>query len=321
MVSAVVGSRAEMAAVGARRSRRLMIVLAINLLVVIGQVTAGLAGHSLGLLADAGHNLTDVVAVVLSLVAVRLTRRPATAARSYGYHRSSVLAAQANAALIIAMAMIIGFEGFRRLNHPHPVSGGLVVAVALGALLANAAAAALLHERGGHDLNMRSALLHMAGDALASGGVAIAGAVIAFTGGWYLLDPLVSIGVAALIAVQAVRLVRDAADVLLESTPSGLDMARLTTTMSGVSGVEDVHDVHAWSLSSEVRALSAHVVLSGHPTLEQAQVVGEAVKAAIAGPFAIAHATLELECETCVDGDIDPCTMDELSPAARSHRH
>jgi cobalt-zinc-cadmium efflux system protein len=316
--AAVVANRAE---VVARRSRRLVIVLVINLLVVIVQVGAGLAGHSLGLLADAGHNLTDVAAVVISLIAVRLTRRPATASRSYGYHRSSVLAAQANAALIIAVAVLIGFEGVRRLVHPHAVTGGLVVAVALWALVANAAAAGLLHERDAHDLNMRSALLHMAGDAMASGGVAVAGAVIATTGGSYWLDPLVSIGVAALIAVQAVRLVRDAADVLLESTPSGLDMTRLTTAMSGVDGVEDVHDVHAWSLSSEVRAMSAHVVLAGHPTLEQAQVVAEAVKAAIAGPFGIAHATLELECETCVDGDIDPCTMDELAPSSRSHRH
>jgi len=295
-------------------------VLVINLVAVAVQVSAGLAGHSLGLLADAGHNLTDVVAVGLSLVAVRLTRRPPTVARSFGYHRSSVLAAQANAALIIAIAMLIAFEAVRRLAHPHPVTGGLVVAVAVGALLANAAAAALLHESGG-DLNLRSAALHMAGDAAASGGVAVTGGVILVTGGWYWLDPVVSVGVAVLIAVQAIRLVRDATEVLLESTPSGLDMAGLTTTMTGVSGVEDVHDVHAWSLSSEVRALSAHVVLVGHPTLEQAQVVGEAVKAAIARPFGIAHATLELECETCVEGDAGPCTMKELSPIGRGHRH
>jgi cobalt-zinc-cadmium efflux system protein len=309
------------AQVVARRSRRLAIVLVINLVIVMVQVSGGLVAHSLGLLADAGHNLTDVAAVAISLIAVRLTRRPPTVARSFGYHRSSVLAAQANAALIVAMAMLIAFEAVRRLAHPHAVTGGLVVGVALVALIANLAAAALLHESGGHDLNMRSALLHMAGDALASGGVAVAGAVIAITKGWYWLDPLVSIGVAALIAVQAIQLVRDAVDVLLESTPSGLDMAGLTMAMSGVTGVEDVHDVHAWSLSSEVRALSAHVVLAGHPTLEQAQVVGEAVKAAIAGPFGIAHATLELECETCVEGDDDPCTMEELSPTTRSHRH
>jgi cobalt-zinc-cadmium efflux system protein len=309
------------ARVSARRSRRLVIVLVINLVVVLVQVTGGLVGHSLGLLADAGHNLTDVAAVALSLVAVRLTRRPPTVARSFGYHRSSVLAALANAGLIIAMAMLIAFEALRRLTHPHPVTGGLVVAVALGALIANAAAAALLLESGGHDLNMRSALLHMTGDALASGGVAAAGAVIAITRGWYWLDPLVSVGVAVLIAVQAIRLVWDAAEVLLESTPSGLDMAGLTAAMSCVTAVEDVHDVHAWSLSSEVRALSAHVVLAGHPTLEEAQMVGEAVKAAIARPFGIAHATLELECETCVEGDADPCTIEELSPTGRPHRH
>jgi cobalt-zinc-cadmium efflux system protein len=305
--------------VTARRSRRLAIVLVINLAVVAGQVVASVAGHSVALLADAGHNLADVAALAVALFAVRLTRRPPTAARSFGFHRSTVLAAQANAAAIIAMTVLIAFESVRRLPHAHAVSGWLVVAVALGALVANGVAAVLLLERDGHDLNMRAALLHMAGDAVASGAVAIAGAVIAVTGGLYWLDPAASLAVAALIAVQAVRLVRDSTDVLLESTPSGLDMSDVLTTMSAVTGVEGVHDLHAWSLSSEVRALSAHVVLAGHPTLEEAQVVGEAVKAAIGGRFRIAHATLELECEACVDGDIDPCTIEVASPTG--HRH
>ena len=128
-----------------------------------------------------------------------------------------------------------------------------------------------------------------------------------------------SLAIAALIGFEAIRLVRDATDVLLESTPAGMDMADLLAAMSVVPGVEDVHDLHAWSLSSEVRALSAHVVLSGHPTLEEAQVVGEAVKVTIAGGFGIAHATLELECEACVEADIDPCTMEELTPAGKHH--
>ena len=314
------GRQEEAEAVAARRSRRLALVLMINVAVVAAQVTAGLVAHSLGLFADAGHNLADVAAIVLSLIAVRLTRRPPTAARSFGYHRSTVLAAQANAAGLLALTLIIAFEAVRRLMHPHPVTGGIVVAVALGALVANAGAALALRERGGHDLNMRAAWLHMAADAVASGGVALAGAVIAMTGGLYWLDPLVSLAVAVLIGAGAVGLVKDATDVLLESTPQGLDMAELLQAMSAIGGVEEVHDLHAWSLSSEVRALSAHVVLSGHPTLEEAQVVGDSVKAAIAARYGIAHATLELECEACVDADVDPCTMEPLAPAGR-HQH
>ena len=141
----------------------------------------------------------------------------------------------------------------------------------------------------------------MASDAAASAGVAAAGAVILLTGGWFWLDPAVSLVISVLIAARAWVLLRETAEVLLEATPSGLDLDALARTMTDVPGVEGVHDVHVWTLSSDVRALSAHVVLDGHPTLEQAQVVGEHVKATVAPAFHIAHATLELECEACGD--------------------
>jgi cobalt-zinc-cadmium efflux system protein len=314
----------------ARRSRRLLLVLVINVVIVAGQVIAGVLASSVSLMADAAHNLTDVAAILLAFVALRLTRRPPDSSRSFGYHRSTVLAAQANAAFLLAVTAIIGYEAVERLLHPHPVRGGLVALVALGALVANGLAAMLLLERpgaagGGHDLNMRAVYLHMAADAGASAGVAIAGTVILVTGGLSWLDPLVSLAIAALIGVRSFVLVRDAVDVLLESTPSGLDVADLIETMTTIAGVEDVHDVHVWSLSSEVLALSAHVVLLGHPTLEEAQRVGDAVKTALAGRFSIAHATLDPECETCVSGDTPPCAMDALSlpglTGAGAHHH
>lgn len=291
------------------RSRRLALALALNLVLVAAQVVFGLAGHSLGLLADAGHNLSDVAAVAVSLVAVQWARRAPTAERSYGYHRGTILAALANAATILTVTALIVYEGVRRLAHPQPVEGGLVLAVALAAFCVNAVAALLLRE-GGADLNMRSALLHMAGDALASLGVAAAGLVILLTGRMLWLDPLVSIAIGVLIAVEGVQLVRQAADVLLESTPGDVDLARLTAAMNDVEGVENVHDLHVWSLSSDVRALSAHLVLAGHPSLEEAQVVGERVKDAVGEPFSIAHSTLELECEPCTDGACGPCGID-----------
>jgi len=305
----------------ARRERRLRLVFALNLVIVAGQVGWGIAAHSLGLLADAGHNLTDGVAVALSLVAVRLTRRKATKRRSFGWHRSGVLAAQANAAGIVAITSLIAFEAVNRVRNPAPVDGAVVVVVALGAMLANGFAALLLREPGNPDLNMRSALLHMASDAAASAVVALTGLVILMTDDYYWLDPAASLLIALLIAVVAIRLIRATASVLLESTPDGLDLAALVATMTAVDGVDDVHDVHAWSLSSDVRALSAHLVMVGHPTLEAAQAVAGEVRLAIADRFAIAHATLELECETCFDGDDDPCAMDQLDVLVRPHNH
>jgi len=299
------------------------VAVGLNTVLVVAQVGFGLVAHSLGLLADAGHNLSDVAAVMVSLVAVRWARRAATAERSYGYHRGTILAALANAALILAATCFIVYEGLRRLASPPQVRGGLVVVVALAAFVLNAGAALLLREHG-PDLNMRSALLHMAGDALASLGVAVAGLVILLTGRFLWLDPVVSMAIGGLIAVEAFVLVRQAAEVLLESTPKDVDLVRLTAAMGGVEGVETVHDLHVWSLSSEVRALSAHVVLAGHPSLEEAQAVGERIKAAVGPPFAIAHSTLELECEPCADGDDGPCGGMGAPLVARpapAHRH
>jgi cobalt-zinc-cadmium efflux system protein len=307
------------------RERKLRIALALNLAIVVVQVVVGIAAASLGLLADAAHNVTDVAAIVVSLVAVGLARRRANASRSFGYHRGTVLAAQANAAGILIVCLLVGYEAVRRLTDPQPVKGGLVLVVALVAAAANFGAAAVLGGAGGahaghddhgaddggdaHDLNMRSALLHMISDGAVSVGVALAGLVILLTGGWFWLDPAVSLLISAAIGVQGWHLLRSTADVLLESTPAGLDVDLLTNAMAAVDGVESVHDLHVWTLSSDVRAMSAHVVVEGHPSLEDAQVIGTRVKSAVGGQFRISHATLELECEACGVPD-DFCAID-----------
>lgn len=304
-------------ALSARRERRLLVVLALNVTIVVGESVAGVLSGSLGLLADAAHNLTDVAGVALALVAVRFARRAPTGRRSYGYHRGTVLAAQANAALILAATALITYEGIRRLIHPSSVEGLPVVIVATVALAANAGSALLLRDKG-NDVNMRAALLHMAADAGASVGVIIGGAVILATGGFEWIDPVVSIGIGLIIGWQAVKLIVETSNLLLESTPEGVDVDALERTMVGVPRVEAVHDLHVWSLSSEVRAMSAHVILEGHPTLEEAQVVGTAIKASVSGPYRIAHATFELECEGCVD-DGAWCAMTDVEPAADAH--
>jgi cobalt-zinc-cadmium efflux system protein len=301
------------------RTRRLSWSLALNAVLVAVEVLAGTVAHSLGLLADAGHNLTDVAALALSLVAVRLALRPRSAERSFGNHRATILAALANSALIAAVTVVIVIGAVHRLEHPEPVRAGVVVAVAAAALVANSVAVLLLRD-GTDDLNMRAAFLHMAGDALASLAVLVGAAILLVAPGALWLDPVSALVVAALIALETVEVFRESVSVLLESTPSDVDLADLRRAMVDVPGVGEVHDLHVWSLSSEVRALSAHLVLDGHPTLEQAQSVGDDVRAAISVPFAISHSTLELECERCVDGLRDPCDMDATTASRATSR-
>jgi cobalt-zinc-cadmium efflux system protein len=300
------------------QARRLSIAVVLNVVIIAVQVVFGLRAHSLGLLADAGHNLTDVGALGLSLWAVHLMRRAPNTKQSFGYHRSGILAAQANAALILIASAFILVEGVRRMAHPHAVEGLVVIVVAGVAMLANGVAAWLLHDHSG-DINMRSALLHMLGDAVASAGVIVAGIIMYATDGSFWLDPLVSILIGAVIGWRAVHLLMQTTDILMEATPASIDLGAVSAAVTQVDGVESIHDLHVWSLSTEVSAMSAHVVLEGHPSLEQAQVVGERVKTRLAHGFAIGHATLELECEPCATHDDDDCLANSGVVSSRRH--
>jgi len=319
------------------RASRLRLVLGLNVVLVVAQVVVGWRAHSVGLVADAGHNLADVAAVVVSLLALALVARAPTERRSFGYHRATILAAQANAASVLVVSALLAWGAIVRFMHPHAVHGVPVIVMAVVALAVNLASARIVHEGShnhahgdgdghddeapGSDLNMRSVTLHMLGDAAASLGVLVAGIVIAATAGWYWLDPLASLIICALIALRAASLLRETADVLLEATPAHLDPAVLIETMASVAGIESVHDVHAWSLSSDVAALSAHLVLDGHPTLEEAQIVGALVKDVLRERYGIAHATLELECETCAPDDaVDPCAIGVVPAEPTRHR-
>jgi cobalt-zinc-cadmium efflux system protein len=263
------------------RSRRLRIALGLNAILVVVQVAFGIAAHSIGLVADAGHNLTDVAAVMLAIFAVHLTGRPNNDRRSFGYHRSTILAAQANAAALLLVSALIVYEAIRRLLHPQDIHAGPVIVVAVAATMINLLAARVLEDHS-HDLNMRAALLHMSADALTSAGVAVAAIVIATTGGNDWLDPAVSVVI-------------------------DVDPAELVAAMTSVPGVEAVHDLHTWSLSSDYRALSAHIVLEGEPSLAAAQQTTDAVKRVIASRFGIAHTTLEPEARHCDPDELDPC--------------
>jgi cobalt-zinc-cadmium efflux system protein len=278
---------------------RLRVALLLNVVVVVAQVVTGFFASSVALVSDAAHNLTDVLALALAFGAVRMARRAPTGARSFGWLRGGVLAAQANAAAVLVLSGLLLVTSVLRVLSPPVVDGGLVLVAAGVAFVVNAASAlSLRHE---HDLGARSALLHLVGDAAASFGVAVSGLVILTTGRYHVLDPLASALVALLILGSGWRLLRHANAVLLEGTPPDVVPAEVAATMAAVPGVESVHDLHVWSLDGRRHALSVHVVVAGHPTLEEAQAVGIEVKRAVSAPYSIAHATVELECEGCVD--------------------
>jgi cobalt-zinc-cadmium efflux system protein len=294
------------------RTVRLSVALAINVALVTGELIAGFAAHASVLVADAGHNLTDVAGLAAALFALRWATRPRNDARSFGNHRATILAALFNAIALALVTISIVVLSIDRLVHPQTVHGGALAIVAGIALVVNIAAALVLREPGA-DLNMRAAMVHMSADALASAFALVAGLVVVVGGhGADLADPAASLAVSLMIVLQAYRLVRSSADVLLESTPADVNIPALRAAITAVVDVAEVHDLHVWSLSSDVRALSAHLVLEGHPTLEEAQALAARVRAAVTIPFDLAHTTFELECERCTDDIDDPCGMDEL---------
>jgi cobalt-zinc-cadmium efflux system protein len=291
------------------RTKRLLVALVLNGLLVAAEVVSGVAAHSSALLADAGHNLADVAALALAVVALRFSLRRATSTHSFGYHRATILAALANMGILFAVTIAVAVNAAWRLGHVGTLRPGVVVVVATISAVVNLASVLVLIERG-RDLNVKAAMVHLGADALAAATIAIAGCVEFFTGRFYILDPLVSLAVALLIAVEAIRIGRASVDVLLESVPADVNPMELAAAIAEIPGVDGVHDLHCWSLSGDVRALSAHVLVSGHPSLEEAQVVADRVKQVVHARFSIAHATLELECEPCDDEQNTFCEID-----------
>lgn len=279
--------------------RGLRLAVGLTLLVLALEVAGGLWSHSLALLADAGHVAADVLALGLAWYAALQARRPADPRRTYGYHRAGVLAALANAAVLLGVIGLIAYEAVRRLLHPQPVAGGVVVATALAAVAVNGYVAYRLGH-GRRDLNLRAALLHVVGDLGAGAGVLVAGLVILLTG-WLPADPLISLGICLLIAVSAVRIVREAAHVLLEGTPAGLDLAAVTAMLLERPEVRSVHDLHAWTVSPEHPALSAHLVVDAQSLADAEHLVRD-LEAGLCERFGIGHTTIQLEaCHPCAD--------------------
>jgi cobalt-zinc-cadmium efflux system protein len=255
------------------------------------EAVAGVLAGSVALLADAAHNLSDVLALAVALVAARLARRPPTPTRSFGYMRAEILSALFNGVLVVAMAVWIGFEALGRLDAPPAVSGGWLVAVAAAGIGVNAVSALILARAAPGSLNVRASILHLATDAVASLGVVVGGLVIAVTG-WYLVDPLLGLAIAALVAVGARGVLSDAVHVLLEGAPRGVDPMAVSARLSAVPGVRDVHDLHIWEITSGFPALSAHVLVDPGGDCHGTR---RTLERLLADEFHIEHTTLQVD--------------------------
>jgi cobalt-zinc-cadmium efflux system protein len=266
--------------------------LGVTAVVMVVEVVGGLLANSLALLADAGHMLADVAALVIALGVAYLAQRPATAERSYGLARLEILAALVNGALLLTIAIGIAFEAVQRLQAPRPMDAPLLMGVGGIGLAANIVAAVILHRGHRHSLNQRGAYLHVLGDLAGSVGVIAAGAIVLATG-WTAADPLVSLVIAALILVGAWRLVRESVDVLLEATPAHIDLREVHARIMSVGGVASVHDLHVWTVTSGVVAMSGHLVVADaaahQAVLEEVQRRMQAL--------GIGHVTVQIERE------------------------
>jgi len=292
----------EHGAVAASLRAAILITLLIFAVEVVGASVSG----SLSLLSDAVHMLGDLFALLLSLAAVLLARQLPTSSRTYGYHRAEVLAAFMNGLVLLAVTAGILLSAYDRLRSPPEIKAPIMLGIAVIGLVANLVVIARLHGHGG--LGVRSALLHVASDALSSAAVVGAAAVILVTG-WTVVDPVLSVLIALLVLASAVRLLRETTAILLQFTPSGLDLDAVIAAMEVVDGVDSVHDVHVWALSSDLYILDGHVVTAATEMLEV-----EAIKTTLKNRLrrmGVDHVTLEFEaipCEGCVikDPDIDP---------------
>jgi cobalt-zinc-cadmium efflux system protein len=258
---------------------------------MVAEFVGGLATNSLALLADAGHMLTDVAALGLSLFALWAAQKPPTAKRTYGYYRLEILAALINGASLIAIALFISVEAYRRFAQPPEVKGGVMLVIATGGLLVNLACLGILHG-GRHDgLNVRGVWLHAVTDALGSA-QAIAAGVLMTTLGWYWADPVASVLISGLVLFSSWGLVKESAAVLMESVPGNLDLDAIRSAILAVDGVEALHDLHVWTITSGFVALSAHVVVE-----DAATDVLWRVRALLNDRFDIRHSTIQIEQE------------------------
>ncbi len=277
--------------------RRLALVLAITAVYFVAEVLGGVLTNSLALLSDAGHMFSDIAALSLSLFAFQMARRPATAKRSYGYHRMEILAALINGLTLWLVVGVILDTAYNRFFDPPEVQSGTMLVVASVGLLVNLASGIILFGSHHESLNIRGAFLHVLGDTLGSVGAVVAGLIMLLTG-WYLADPLISVFIGCLILYTSWSLIKESVNILMQSVPSEINVEVVQRTMEQVGGVIKVHDLHIWCVTSGIFTLTAHAVIipDGNP-----QLILDKIEEELKRQFSIEHTTIQLEIEDRVE--------------------
>ena len=283
---------------GRSTNRRLALSISLTAAFVVFEIAGGLYANSLALLTDAAHNVTDVLALVLTWWALRATTKPAHPGKTYGYHRVGILVAVVNSTTMVLISIGIFYDAYRRLLATPEVKADVLIGVGVVAVIVNLATALMVRHGSEDDLNLRSTFLHLMGDVLSTVGAVAAGIVIRFTGlNW--LDPLVSIFIGLLILWNAWGILRESVNILMEGTPADVDVQAVVDSILQVEGVRDVHDLHIWSITRGLRTLSAHILTDDIPISDGTRIQA-AVSKILDRTYGIAHATLQLECEGCL---------------------
>lgn len=281
-------------------SGRLKIAIALTAVTLVAEIAGGIWSNSLALLSDAAHVFLDLFALILSLVAVRLAAVPASERHTFGFHRSEVFASFINGLTVFLMAIGILYEAWGRFAAPQAVKSLPMLIIALIGLAMNLLAAKALHSHSHDDLNVKSAFLHVIGDAAASVGVIIGGIIMYFTG-WYLLDALISVGIGLLILTGAGRVLRDSVHILMEGTPHGLELRDVAAAIRSIEGVRDVHHLNVWTVCSHILSLSVHIDIDTGNENRRVAIL-HAMEHMLEERFHITHTTVQMECATCING-------------------
>ncbi len=280
--------------------KRLLATLALNLFIPLVQIAGGLFAHSMALVSDALHNLSDFTAVLISYIAHRIGRRGASTRNTFGYRRAEVIAALVNGAILAAASTFIVYHAVKRLFHPEAVLGQIVILAAIAGIVGNGLSAWLLHRDAGHNINIRGAFLHMMGDLMTSVAVLVSGLVLMWRP-WYWLDPVLSLLIVAYILVNSWKILKESAAILMNATPERLDLHEVRRTLCGLPGVSGIHYVHAWPLDASGVAFSCHVVVPDQ-ALSQTEKTAERIRAVLGRSFGIDHPVLQFETRDCGDG-------------------
>lgn len=297
--------------------RRLKFTLAIVLAVMVVEILGGIFSGSLALLSDAGHMVVDALALGLNMLAITAARRPATATKTFGYHRLEILAALANGTILVLLSASIFYEAYRRFLNPPAVKTPLMLTIAIIGLFANLGGVFLLNRASRRNLNVRAAFWHIIGDTISSAGVIIAGIIILFTG-YNAADPIASVVIGIIILWGAVRIVRESANVLLEAVPKDVNTPEVIDFIQHIPGVNEVHDIHIWTITSDIHALSAHLVIDDQMVSKSMDIV-QMVRQELARRYNINHTTLQLECESCPTGNVCEIDRRDTPSSARAN--